>query len=108
MTDEQRLFLDDANEIVERLYSDLEELRAARIEGKRRRQLADVLAGLSARDRDVLLLVAWGELSYEEVAGVLGIPVGTVRSRLNRSRRKLRATLNGVEPLSAQEVSDRG
>src|SRR3954471_11653321 len=40
MTDEQRLFLDDANEIVERLYSDLEELRAARIEGKRRRQLA--------------------------------------------------------------------
>src|SRR5881394_1062588 len=40
MTDEQRLFLDDANEIVERLYSDLEQLRAARIEGKRRRQFA--------------------------------------------------------------------
>jgi two-component system chemotaxis sensor kinase CheA len=40
MTDEQRLFLDDANDIVERLYSDLEQLRAARIEGKRRRQLA--------------------------------------------------------------------
>ena len=40
MTDEQRLFLDDANEIVERLYSDLEQLRAARIAGKRRRQLA--------------------------------------------------------------------
>src|SRR5215471_4303548 len=40
MTEEQRLFLDDANEIVERLYSDLEQLRAARIAGKRRRQLA--------------------------------------------------------------------
>ncbi len=40
MTDEQRLFLDDANDIVERLYSDLEQLRAARIEGKRRRQMA--------------------------------------------------------------------
>lgn len=40
MTDEQRLFLDDANEIVERLYSDLRQLRAARLQGKRRRQLA--------------------------------------------------------------------
>src|SRR6185369_2370679 len=40
MTDEQRLFLDDANEIVERLYSDLRQLRAARLNGKRRRQLA--------------------------------------------------------------------
>ena len=40
MTDEQRLFLDDANEIVERLYSDLKQLRAVRLQGKRRRQLA--------------------------------------------------------------------
>src|ERR1041385_2739676 len=40
MTDEQRLFLDDANEIVERLYSDLKQLRAARLHGKRRRQFA--------------------------------------------------------------------
>ncbi|HEX3084230.1 MAG TPA: Hpt domain-containing protein [Pyrinomonadaceae bacterium] len=40
MTDEQRLFLDDANEIVERLYSDLKQLRVARLQGKRRRQLA--------------------------------------------------------------------
>jgi len=40
MTEEQRLFLDDANEIVERLYSDLKQLRAARLQGKRRRHLA--------------------------------------------------------------------
>ena len=40
MTDEQRLFLDDANENVERLYRDLKQLRAARLQGKRRRQLA--------------------------------------------------------------------
>jgi RNA polymerase sigma factor (sigma-70 family) len=72
------------------------------------RDLAGVLAGLSARDRDVLLLIAWGELSYEEVADVLRIPVGTVRSRLNRSRRKLRAKLGGIDPFSAQEVTDRG
>src|SRR5437762_1322687 len=40
MTDEQRLFLDDANDNVERLYRDLKQLRAARLQGKRRRQLA--------------------------------------------------------------------
>lgn len=56
-----------------------------------RRQLATALARLPARDRDVLLLIAWSGLSYEEVAQVLSIPVGTVRSRLNRARRKIRS-----------------
>ncbi|MGY1832723.1 RNA polymerase sigma factor [Geodermatophilus sp. SYSU D01180] len=55
--------------------------------------LAAALAGLKAPDRDVLLLVAWGDLSYEEVAAVLDVPVGTVRSRLHRARRQTRATL---------------
>ena len=40
MTEEQRLFLTDADEIVERLYSDLEQLRIARADGRRRRELA--------------------------------------------------------------------
>lgn len=53
-------------------------------------RLAGVLAEMPARDRDVLLLVAWADMSYEDVAGALRIPVGTVRSRLNRARRKLR------------------
>jgi RNA polymerase sigma-70 factor (ECF subfamily) len=56
-------------------------------------RLAGVLARLSAGDREVLLLVAWGELSYDEVAAALGIPPGTVASRLNRARRKIRAAL---------------
>ena len=55
--------------------------------------LAEALAGLEERDRDVLLLVAWGQLGYEEIAAVLEIPVGTVRSRLNRARRQTRAAL---------------
>jgi RNA polymerase sigma factor (sigma-70 family) len=73
-----------------------------------RRQLAAALARLPARDRDVLLLVAWGELTYAEVAQVLEIPVGTVRSRLSRSRHKLRAALGGVDPSSTCEETERG
>jgi RNA polymerase sigma-70 factor (ECF subfamily) len=48
--------------------------------------LAAGLASLGASDREVLLLYAWAELSYEEIAVALEIPVGTVRSRLHRAR----------------------
>jgi RNA polymerase sigma factor (sigma-70 family) len=69
--------------------------------------LAAALAGLSAGDRDVLLLIAWADLSYEETAAALGIPVGTVRSRLNRARRKVREALGGQDPTSSnQELAD--
>jgi RNA polymerase sigma-70 factor (ECF subfamily) len=64
-----------------------------------RRRLAGALARLPAKDRDVLLLVAWAELSYEQVSQALGIPVGTVRSRLNRARRKVRSALDGINPM---------
>lgn len=59
-----------------------------------RRDLAAALAALKRGDRDVLLLSAWAELSYNEIAAVLNIPVGTVRSRLNRARRVTRAALS--------------
>ncbi|WP_271222116.1 RNA polymerase sigma factor [Streptosporangium carneum] len=65
--------------------------------------LAGALAGLAAKDRDVLLLIAWCDLSYEEVARSLGIPVGTVRSRLNRARRKVRAALGDADPMHEEE-----
>jgi RNA polymerase sigma factor (sigma-70 family) len=58
-----------------------------------RGRLAAALGRLKAADRHVLLLVAWGQLSNVEVAQALGIPSGTVASRLNRARRKLRAAL---------------
>lgn len=61
--------------------------------GAASRALAASLAALAARDRDVLLLAAWAELTYDEIARALEIPVGTVRSRLNRARRKTRETL---------------
>jgi RNA polymerase sigma factor (sigma-70 family) len=63
-----------------------------------RRPLAAALSRLSPGDRDVLLLVAWGQLSYDEVAAALKIPPGTVGSRLNRARRKVREALGGVDP----------
>lgn len=62
-------------------------------------RLATALGRLPDGDRDVLLLVALAELSYEEVAQTLDIPFGTVGSRLNRVRRKLRAALGGVNPM---------
>lgn len=54
-------------------------------------QLAGALADLSEGDRDVLLLTSWGGLDSGEIADVLDIPVGTVRSRLHRVRKWLRA-----------------
>ncbi|HUR02390.1 MAG TPA: RNA polymerase sigma factor [Nonomuraea sp.] len=63
-------------------------------------RLTAELQALPDRDRDVLLLSALGELSHEEVAKALGIPYGTVGSRLSRVRRKLRAALGGVNPLN--------
>lgn len=56
--------------------------------------LAAALAKLSAAERELLLLVAWADLSYEETAEALKIPIGTVRSRLHRTRAKLRRHLN--------------
>ncbi|MEV0613920.1 RNA polymerase sigma factor [Nonomuraea sp. NPDC050404] len=67
-----------------------------------RTELAGALAALPAKDRDVLLLIAWGDLTYEEAARALGIPVGTVRSRLNRGRRKVRAALGDANPMEEE------
>jgi|SRR6516164_3634291 len=62
------------------------------------RRLAAALARLSAELRDTLLLVAWGDLSYEETATALGVPVGTVRSRISRARSALRRSLGDTNP----------
>ena len=60
--------------------------------------LAAALAGLSDGERDVLLLVAVAGLDSREVALSLGIPHGTVRSRLSRARTRLREALGGTNP----------
>jgi RNA polymerase sigma factor (sigma-70 family) len=73
------------------------------------RLLAGVLAGLPAKQREALLLVAWAELSYVEAAQALGVPVGTVRSRISRARARLRDGLadaqRAAEPQSAPNTT---
>jgi RNA polymerase sigma factor (sigma-70 family) len=58
------------------------------------RVVAGALSRLAATDRDTLLLFALTDLGYEGVALATGVPVGTVRSRLHRVRRHLRAALS--------------
>nr|BFE74256.1 hypothetical protein GCM10020092_075570 [Actinoplanes digitatis] len=72
-----------------------------------RTRIVAALASLPARDRDALLLVVWGELSHEETAAALGVPVGTVGSRLHRARRKIRAALDGIDPTRPTERTAR-
>jgi RNA polymerase sigma-70 factor (ECF subfamily) len=52
--------------------------------------IADAVTALPSKERDVLLLYVWEELGYDEIAAALDIPIGTVRSRLNRARTRLR------------------
>jgi RNA polymerase sigma-70 factor (ECF subfamily) len=59
--------------------------------------LTEALAALSGDDREVLLLVAWEQLTPAEVALVLDIPPGTARSRLHRARTQLRGYLETSE-----------
>ena len=57
--------------------------------------LADALAHLPEEQRAVILLVGLEEMSYQEAASVLGVPIGTVMSRLHRGRERLRTLLTG-------------
>jgi RNA polymerase sigma-70 factor (ECF subfamily) len=57
--------------------------------------LGAALAALAPGDRDVVLLVLWEDLTYDQAAAALDIAVGTVRSRLHRARKQLRPMLEG-------------
>jgi RNA polymerase sigma factor (sigma-70 family) len=73
-------------------------------------RVAAALRGLAPRDREVLLLFAWAELGYAEIAVALAIPVGTVRSRLNRARAQVQRELGddeeGATPCGVAEAVD--
>jgi RNA polymerase sigma-70 factor (ECF subfamily) len=59
----------------------------------RRWAVADAVAALGAAKRVVIVLHYWLDLPLEEIAGVLGLPIGTIASRLARAREELRAVL---------------
>ena len=55
--------------------------------------VAVALGTITAEEREALLLFAWADLSYDDIAIALNVPIGTVRSRINRARTKLRPAL---------------
>ena len=72
------------------LPADLEAEAIDRLDAIRQLKAAGAeIRALPRRERDVLALIAWGDLSYEETASALEIPIGTVRSRLARARARL-------------------
>jgi len=67
-------------------------------------RVADAIEALPDGEREALLLFAWEDLSYQSVAEALELPIGTVRSRLNRARAQLRELL---EPGGENRVRSR-
>ena len=70
-------------------------IRATQTDGLALRDLEFALRQLPSEQREILLLIGLEEMTYEEVAMTLKIPVGTVMSRLSRAREKLRASMGG-------------
>lgn len=89
-------------------HGDIEEIEApTRATQTDRRELEDLAAALGQlpeEQREVLLLVALEEMSYADVSATLGIPQGTVMSRLARGRERLRLILEGRPPAPLLKV----
>lgn len=70
--------------------NDIEAEAIARIDAMQQLRDGDeAIRALPRREREVLALLAWSELSYGEIAEALGLPIGTVRSRIARARTRL-------------------
>lgn len=69
------------------------------------KHLEEAMEELPAHMREVLMLVALDELSYEEAATFLNVPVGTVRSRLSRARTLLREKIESSRSLQPEVVA---
>jgi RNA polymerase sigma-70 factor (ECF subfamily) len=85
-------------------WADYEVEAIDRSEGAR---LARALAAMRPRERDALLLYALCDLSYQEIAGALDVPVGTVRTWLHRARQRAQRVLapdTDVPPSQQQEL----
>ncbi|MFC8538597.1 RNA polymerase sigma factor [Streptomyces sp. NPDC057249] len=86
--------------------ADIADAAAGQIDDTRRlAAVRQALGGLRRQDREVLALCVWAGLDYAEAAEALGVPVGTVRSRLSRARERLRRL---TDERLARERNDNG
>ena len=107
--DEVRQFRAYARTAVDPVLDAFDGVEARIDAAKMRRELLDALARVPAEELDALLLYAWAELSYPEIARALDIPTGTVRSRLSRARGRIRAALDADQPHAlGQPVPEKG
>jgi RNA polymerase sigma-70 factor, ECF subfamily len=72
------------------------------------RDLLRGFAELPEEQRSVLFLVAVDDFTYREAAGILGVPIGTVMSRLSRGREHLRQYMNGGQARALPEITNAG
>ena len=71
------------------------------------RKIAAILKSMSTVNRDSLLLWAWADLTYEQIAHATGVPIGTVRSRINRARSVLRHASESITELEQEKEHGR-
>ncbi len=96
LSDQQRRKRRGAHdELTEAVEAELPRVKGGQDEALEHRDLLRAFAALPQEQRSVLLLVAIEDLSYDEAARVLGVPIGTVMSRLSRGRERLRQLLDG-------------
>ena len=81
------------DEVVQMVMDPAPDPESALVAKERAEHLQGMLRSLPEATRSVLVLREYGELSYQEIASVLDIPVGTVMSRLNYARTRLRDLL---------------
>ncbi len=82
------------DELTEAVEAELPRVKGGQDQALEHRDLLRAVAALPQEQRSVLLLVAIEDLSYDEAARVLGVPIGTVMSRLSRARERLRQLLD--------------
>ena len=86
---------DQPLEVAENQPADGPDPEQSALAGDRRRQVAAALAALPTDMREILVLREIQDLPYKQIASVLGLPIGTVMSRLARARERMAAELRG-------------